>query len=152
QMQWEPIKAWLPVEMPAAAMPGRTPGAVPLRLVRSSQEQEPELLLTTLQEFKEFAATAAQVRLERLRLAANSQGMVLVHGRPLPPLPGTRFVLHAGVAVPAGFAWDPAVSAEVLARCFGVSSSTLVLWGEDGTIQRLTSEQFVAASRSAIRA
>jgi hypothetical protein len=138
--------------MPAAALPANRPAAIPLRLVRSTLEREPELLLTGLEEFKEFATAAAQVRLDRLQFAANAEGSVIVRGRPLPPLPGRRFVLHAGVAVPAGFAWEPAVSAEALARRFGVSGDAVVLWAEDGTIARLQGEQFVPVSRSAIRA
>jgi hypothetical protein len=119
--------------------------------VRSGEEREPSLLLTNLEEFNGFAVTAAQVRLERLQFAADDQGRVLVRGEPLPPLPGRRFVLHGSVAVPAGLAWHPAVSAEVLARRFGVSVDALVVWNEDGTITRLHAEQFVPATRSAAR-
>jgi hypothetical protein len=54
--------------------------------------------------------------------------------------------------VPAGFAWKPAVSPEVLARRFGGSGDALVVWNEDGTIVRLHGEQFVQASRSSARA
>ena len=75
-----------------------------------------------------------------------------MRGRPLPSLLGRRFVVHGGVAVPAGFAWDPAVSAEVLTRRFSVSGDAMVLWDEDGTITRLLGEQFVPVSRSALRA
>lgn len=151
-LQWQSLNTWLQVGIPAAAIPGAPPAAVPLRLVRSTREFEPELLLTRLEELKQFAATAAQVRLDRLHFAANAEGFVLVRGRPLPPLPGRRFVLHSGLAVPAGFSWEPAVSAEVLARRFGVSGDAVVLWAEDGTITRLHGEQFVPASRSALRA
>jgi hypothetical protein len=151
-VSWEPLAKWLQIKTPTTALPGQSIAAAPLRLVRSSVEREPELLATSLSEFTQFASTAAQVRLERLQFAANAEGAVIVRGRPLPPLPGRRFVLQGGVAVPAGFAWQPAVSAEVLARRFGVSGEALILWSEDGTIARLHSEQFVTASRSAIRA
>jgi hypothetical protein len=151
-IQWQPLTAWLQIEMPTAAMPGNHPTAIPLRLVRSTLEREPELLLTTLDELEQFAAVAAQVRLDRLQFAANAEGSVIVRGRPLPPLPGQRFVLHGGVAVQAGFSWEPAVGAEVLARRFGVSGDAVALWSEDGSVARLQAEQFVPASRSAIRA
>jgi hypothetical protein len=152
EIPWQPLNAWLQIETPAAALPGNNPAAIPLRLVRSTSESEPELLLTSLDELKQFAALAAQVRLDRLQFAASAEGSVLVRGRPLPPLPGRRFVLHGGVAVPAGFSWEPAVGAEVLARRFGVSGDTLVLWAEGGTVARLHGEQFVPVSRSALRA
>jgi hypothetical protein len=151
-LQWQPLDAWLQVKVPTAAAPGSRPAAIPLRLVRSTREQEPELLLTRLEELKEFAATAAQVRLDRLQFAANAEGLVFVRGRPLPPLPGRRFVLHGGLAVPAGFSWEPAVGADALMRRFGISGDTVVVWNEDGTLMRLHGEQFIPASRSAIRA
>jgi len=152
ELPWQPLNAWLQVESPVAAFPAQEPRAVSLRLVRSTVELEPELLLTSMEEFQRFAARAAQVRLDRLQFAANPAGSVLIRGTPLPPLPGQRFVLHGGVAVPAGFTWQPAVSDEVLARRFAVASEALVLWNEDGTLTRLHGEQFVAATRGAVRA
>jgi len=151
-LRWQPLDAWLQVEMPTAALPANPPKAIPLRLVRSTLEREPELLLTGIEEFKRFGATAAQARLNRLQFAANVHCQVLVRGLPLPPLPGVRFVLHGGsVAVPAGFSWHPGVGVDALMRCFGASGGALVVWNEDGKITRFHSEQFVPASRSAIR-
>ena len=148
---WQPLSAWLRVEVPVAALPAHEPAPISLRLVRSADERDPELLMTRLTEFDQVARQAAQVRLDRLQFAAATDGRALVRGSPLPPLPGQRWVLHRGVAVPAGFVWQPAVNAEVLARCFGVSGDALVLWDADGTITRLCAEQFVPATRSAVR-
>lgn len=150
--QWQSLAAWLRITLPIAALPGDTPAPVALRLVRSVEEREPQLLLTTVTALKEFVATTGRVRQERLTFAAAFSGAVLVRGRPLPPLPGRRFVLFDGVAIPAGFRWTPAVSPAVLARKLGVSGDALVLWNEDGTITRLHSEQFVAVNPAAVRA
>ena len=151
-VRWQPLDAWLQVQIPTAAMPGEQPNRVPLLLVRSAREQEPDLLLGDLDDLVRFASIAARVRLERLHFAANENGKVLVRGRPLPSAPGQRFVLHGGVAVPAGFSWEPHVAPAVLARRFAVSDDALVLWNEDQTITRLHSEQFFPLSRSALRA
>jgi hypothetical protein len=151
-LQWQPLDGWLRVEIPASALPANLPATIPLRLVRSACERDPELLLTRVDELARFAASAAQVRLSSLQFAVEANGAVLVRGQPLPPLPGQRFVLHGSVAVPAGFAWEPAVDASVLARRFGVSGDALVVWNEDGSITRLHSEQFVPLTRSALRA
>jgi hypothetical protein len=124
ELPWQALNVWLQVSLPTPALAAIHPPTTPLRLVRSTHEQEPELLLTRLEELRAFAAGAAKVRLDRLQFAADAQGAVIVRGQPLPPLPGRRFVLHAGVAVPAGFAWEPAVSAPALARCFGASDGT----------------------------
>lgn len=150
-MSWQPLSDWLQVELPAAGLPGNQPSGISLRRVRSSIEHEPEILLTTLTEFEEFSRHAAQVRLDRLQFAADDRGQVLVRGTPLPPLPGKRFVLHGGVAVPAGFHWSPAVSVDVLSRRLGASNEALVLWHDDGTLTRFHTEQFVDATRSGVQ-
>ena len=151
-LQWQSLAGWLQVEIPALAMPANPPATVALQLVRSTSERDPELLLTSVDELTRFAASAAQVRLSRLQFAAEENGSAFVRGQPLPPLPGQRYVLHGGVAVPAGFMWEPAVGADVLTRRFGVSGDALVVWNEDGNITRLHSEQFVPLTRSALRA
>ncbi len=152
KLSWQPLPAWLKVASPVAAPSAEPPPSVPLRLVRSSDEREPELLLARLEDFQQFADDAAEVRLSRLQFAANDQGEVIIRGKPLPPLPGRRFVLHGGVAVPAGFSWAPAVSAEIVARSFSTSGDALVVWNENNMLSRLNAEQFVPASRSALRA
>jgi hypothetical protein len=148
---WGPLREWLQVRIPVAALPAGLPATVPLRLIRSTEERQADLLLTTIELFRRFSTDAAQVRLERLRFAASADGRVLVKGTPLPPLPGQRFVLYQGVAVPAGFAWQPAVSAEVVIQRFNVSGDALVLWNADDTITRLHQEQLIPVTRSAVR-
>ena len=149
---WQPLKFWLQVAFPPAATLAMEPSRVALQLVRSAGEQDSTLLLTEISEWSRYSHTAAKVRLERLRFAVDSTGRVLVQGNPLPPLPGKRFVIHGGVAVPAGFSWTPAVSPAVLLRLFGGAETSLVLWEEQGTITRLSAEQFVPASRAAVKA
>lgn len=151
-IRWAPLARWLQVEAPAAGLPANDPEPVPLRLARSTAGPEPDLLLTRFDEWRDFVAGAAQVRLDRLRFAADPVGAVLVRGRPLPPLPGRRFVVHGCVAVPAGYDWRPAVGEDVLARCFRVTGAGLVVWHPDDTISRLHGEDFIPATRSAVRA
>jgi len=150
EVNWQPLNRWLRVESPAPALPGNIPSAISLHLVRSTQEHTPELLLTSLETFKQHVRTTAQVRLARLQFAADGHGNLLVRGTPLPSLPGQRFVLYQGVAVPAGFTWEPLVGVEVLARAFGISGDTIALWHEDGSLTRLHGEQFIPVTRSAV--
>ena len=149
---WQPLKTWLQVAFPPAANLAMEPSRVALQLIRSAVEQEPTVLLTDISEWSRYSRTAAKVRLERLRFAVDHTGRVLIQGNPLPPLPGKRFAIHGGIAVPAGFSWAPGVSPAVLLRLFGGTESSLIIWEEQGTITRLSAEQFVPASRAAVKA
>jgi len=152
ELPWKNISAWSQVRPPLAAFPADLPAKVALRLVRSTEEQQPTLLLTSIGQFRAFSRNAAAIRLNPLRFAANANGDVLIRGNPLPPLPGRRYVLHGRIAVPAGFSWEPPVATEVLERSLNVSGDAMIVWHEDNTITRLHTEQFISATRSAVRA
>jgi hypothetical protein len=156
-LNWQPVSTWLRVRMPLtpALSPSdgtrETVGSVPLRIVRSAEERPIALLMSSLAEWREFALNAPEIRLRQLRFAVDEAGNVVVRGRPLPPLPGRQFVLHGNIAVQAGFTWEPAVSADVLSRRLGLATDALALFHEDGTFSRIEAEQFVPATRSAVR-
>jgi hypothetical protein len=151
-LRWEPIRSWLAVGLPAVAWPGEPGGPVPLWIVHSAEEEPANVLRTDFESWHEFAQDAAEVRLQRLTFAVSAERRVLVRGTPLPPLPGERFVERAGIAVPAGFGWQPAVSVDVIRQVLGLPEGGFVLWEHDNTVARLHPEQFVAATRRAVRA
>ncbi|MBL9127259.1 MAG: hypothetical protein JNL97_06420 [Verrucomicrobiales bacterium] len=149
---WEPIARWFPVEMPVAAWPAPPPSGMALRLVPSADEREPELVLVDLRDLAVFVRTAPRIRLAPLRYAASARSQALVRGRPLPPVPGTRFVLHDGVAVPAGFFWDPPVSSAVLAECLAPPTGGLVLWHPEEGLAALHPELWLPLTPGSLRA
>ena len=73
--------------------------------------------------------------------------------RRCPPLPGQPWINHAGIAVPAGWFWDPPVDAQILRELLpdGIDNDGLTLLQQDGSWQHIPSVQFVAATRSAVR-
>ncbi len=109
---WVPLAANTVPTLAAPALPGVLGGGVPLRLVRVTQEQPAALLLVDLPAWTGYMDTAATIRLARLRFALSAEGRVLVGGHPVPPLRGERFTLAAGIAVPCGWGWVPAVQAD----------------------------------------
>jgi hypothetical protein len=160
-LNWQPVNTWLRVQTPSTnpRAPSRTPhvggyqcfGSVPLRIIRSTEERPITLVMTSLDDWREFAVNAPEIRLRQLRFAVDEAGNVVIRGKPLPPLPGRQFVLDGNVAVQAGFRWEPAVSAEVLSRRLGLSADALALFHEEGTFSRIEAEQFVPATRGAVR-
>ena len=151
QGPWEPLRDWLQVELAPAALPARVPQRVPLTLVRSSRDGDADLLRVDLALWRDYGGTAPQVRLNHWSFAVDAQQRVLVRGRPLPPLPGERFVSDAGVAVPAGWSWQPALDARAIREVLGLATDELALVRADGAWERLHETDFVQATRSAIR-
>jgi hypothetical protein len=148
---WMQLSAWLHVRLPTAALPATLPNRVQLQLVGDHSYREPNLLLTSLAEWTAYGLIAPQVRLDCWHFAVSDKQEVIVRGTPLPPLAGTRLVEEQGIAVPSGWHWSPAVDAVIVRDMFKLSAHDLLLWAPDGRRERITSEQFARATRSAIR-
>jgi MoxR-vWA-beta-propeller ternary system domain bpX2 len=148
---WIELSTWLEVRLPTAALPAELPNRIPLSLVADQVYRESNLLLTSLAEWTAYGVTAPQVRLDRWHFAVSEKGDVIVRGTPLPPLAGTRLVEEHGIAVPSGWHWSPAVDADVLTSLFQLATHDVLLWTPQGRRERIAAEQFVRATRSAIR-
>jgi hypothetical protein len=149
---WTALPEWLRPELPSAAMPRGVPRRVPLKLVRSAEEQPATIVIVSLQAWYEYATHCPHVRLDRWQFAASAEGRVLVRGLPLPPLPGEQYVVSESIALPAGWRLDPPIDAAALRPLLQLNEHDLALMQLDGTWQRLTANDFVRASRSAVRA
>jgi len=156
RLSWVPLRDWLIVRVPTAALPGELQSHAALQLVpdpmaRRSGAGE-ELLVCRVEAFREFLLWSPAHRLAPLGFAVDeARGEALVRGKPLPSIPGERFVVEGGVAVPAGQGWTPAVSPGVVRTWLGTREGTLALWRADGTIGEIDEDAFVSASRRAGR-
>jgi hypothetical protein len=145
------LRSWLTLRVPSLALPGETKTGVELRLVPGRAPGRPsgndELLLTDLEGFRRFLAHAPIHRLTPLVFTVNGESEVLVRGTPLPPIPGERYVLRNGIAIPAGWVWTPTVAPHVLRTWLGLAPSTLAVWRRDGTIGEVPPSAFSPATR-----
>ncbi|MBI3863394.1 MAG: hypothetical protein HY290_16005 [Planctomycetia bacterium] len=148
---WMKLKTWARVELPTAAFAAGAPELAPLRLVRVDGESDANLLLTSIADWAAYGGTAPQVRLEKLRFAASPDGKVVVHGNPLPPLPGERHCERAGIATPCGWGWSPAVEPELLHAAWNLGPHDVALVSTDGSWNHIRSDQFARATHCAIR-
>jgi hypothetical protein len=148
---WIPLSKWTKLTIPPRMFVASPPTSARLSLVRSDQEREANLLRTTLAAWMAYAASAPQVRLKRWTFAVSADRFGLIQGLPLPPLPGLRYAITDGVAVPAGWTWRPALDAAVLRQWLGLERGELALLAPDGTCEKLSADAFVAATRSAVR-
>jgi hypothetical protein len=147
---WTPLGELVRPRVDSAALPGSPVAPVSIGLVRSHDERGARVLVASLRTFAEYADGAPAIRLERLRFAAD-QTRAVIWGEPLPPVPGELYAEEAGIAVPCGFAWRPAVDAPSLRRVLGLAEGDLALLAPDGTWQHVPGAAFVRARRSAVR-
>lgn len=149
---WLPVLPGTPVELPRAVYASGTMTPLPIRLVRSVQFQRSSVLVTTLQQWAEFAESAPKVRLDRLAFAMSDDGRVLVRGEPLPPVPGQQYWETDGIVIPVGWASSPALDGLTLSKGLGRTDLELLLLAEDGSVESIPKSSFVQASRAAVRA
>jgi hypothetical protein len=148
---WTPLEEWLLLALPRSSLPARAPALSPLRLVRTSRERAANVLVTDLAAWHEFATAAPQIRLQNLSFAASDDGLVVIRGLPLPPLPGRPYCETDGVAVPSGWRWSPAVEARVLRDALELADQDLALFTQEGVSEIVRGDDFVGATRSALR-
>ena len=158
--RWVPLGDLLTLAPQAAALPGTRLPRIAIQLVRGGVVRDANVLLTSLAEWGEYTATAAARRLRPLRFAADTEGKVIVHGFPLPPISGERWVESHGIAVACGYEWRPRIDAAVLATLLGLAEGDVgLLDGSTGGTRGspalragiIRSASFVPASRSGVR-
>jgi hypothetical protein len=156
ETNWKSIAEFVSVENPVSAMPGLIKGQsesyrVPFKLNRSELSKEGEALYINLEEWKAFADSTPLHRLQALKFAVSDQGEVLVMGTPLPAIPGKEYWMRDMMLIPGGYDLEyPALSAQISERLNPLKDAVIVLH-EDGNWEKIGWDDFVSASRSAIR-
>lgn len=149
---WLPLTQWIQLSLPTAGFRGQAPEPIPLSMKRDDREAEADLLLATFKDWHDYATSAAQVRLNRLTFAVDTDQQTVVRGTPLPPLKGRRFVLRGAIAVEAGWTWQPEVSPQILAEVMQLQAGEVSLLHADGNWNVLGQDHFVQATRAAVQA
>jgi hypothetical protein len=149
---WARLDDWLSVELPGTVWPGLAASREPFKLVRSDQEEEASVLLLHFDDWHDYCVSAPQARLDCWHFAVCADGRVVVCGQPLPPLSGLRGTARDGVAVPAGWSFEPPIDRAVLQLRLGLAAGDVALFSPDGTWEWLRRDDFVRATRSAVRA
>lgn len=151
QGRWVALAEHLRIVAGAPALPGLAPAGVRLRLERSHRERPAELLEVDAAVWGRYVQEVAGIRLTELQYALSSEGRVLIRGRPMPALPGSRLWLEAGMAVPCGWEWRPVVPAKVVAERLELQAGEMAVLAEDGSYEVVPEQAWVAASRSSVR-
>ena len=150
-LDWQPLRAWQTVALPARGWPADPPQPARLKLVRDAAEIPGGALLTEWNVWAAYVENAPQVRLDPLAFALDGAGRVIVRGSWLPALAGVRLSDLSGILVPAGWAWRPRVDAQAVRSLFGLAEGQCAFWPESDRWERIAAEAWVKATRAAVR-
>ncbi|HEY2253603.1 MAG TPA: hypothetical protein VGH74_21155, partial [Planctomycetaceae bacterium] len=151
QGAWVSLKSLIPVELPVATLAARLTERVSFRCRRVSSMHDANVLLTNLHDWQAYGRNAPQVRLQALTFALSSDNRVVVRGTPLPPIAGDRFYERGGMALACGWGWPRWLDDETARAALNISANDLALVSPAGTWETIPADQFVRATRSAIR-
>jgi MoxR-vWA-beta-propeller ternary system domain bpX2 len=151
EMDWQPLLSFVKTVAPVAAMPGRVEAGVPVKLVPAAAAHEGDAMVMPLELWQQYAETAPAVRLQRLRFAVSENGEALIMGTPLPPLPGSEYWLRNGILLPCGYDFEIPLIASFLNKKYNAAGKAFILFTADNSLQVIDGNNFVQATRSAIR-
>ncbi len=151
QAIWIPLQEFITVHLPVSNMPGEINQKAYARLATSGNLQTGNALLTTLTQWKKFAETAAEIRLEKIRFAVSENDDVLLLGNPLPPVSGKEYYLRDLNLLPCGYDFDPQVISSLLSKKLNPYQDALLLFAPDGSWEKIPVKNFMTGKRSAVR-
>ena len=148
--EWVSIKSFISIEIPVAAMTAKVRSTIPVKIVASTNEREANAILTTLDVWKSYAEHAPLVRLQSLKFAVSENGDVFIIGNPLPPVPGKAYWINNKIALPCGYDLEWTFLADAIEKKL-TTAGELILFNENGELQKIPDSYFVRSTRSAIR-
>ncbi|PSL46653.1 hypothetical protein CLV51_103634 [Chitinophaga niastensis] len=150
-LHWKSLPELLQIVLPVSAMPAEITAKYQVQLAPAEKQQTTHALLTTLTAWCNYAETAPLIRLQPLTFAASDKNEVLIMGQPLPPIPGKEYVLQHKLLLPAGYEFNPAGIAFLVAAKLNPQQEDYLIFDATGTWECIPATAFVKAGRSAIR-
>ncbi|MBX2877470.1 MAG: hypothetical protein KTR30_35450 [Saprospiraceae bacterium] len=150
-LDWLPVASFVSIEMPLAALPAKVTERISVNLVRSKDVKAANFLLLPWKLWQEYALAASNIRLKPLFFAVSEQAQLMVYGKPLPPLPGQLFWQTQQVLLPAGWDFEYPIMAEIISSTHVKEKGGLLLYQAEQLSELPPVDQFVQASRSAVR-
>ena len=151
KLNWEPLKVFLSAELPVSALPGEVTGQVTVRVTPSGRAEKGAALLTGWPLWAAWVEAAPLARLKRLRFAASAQGKALILGDILPATPGQEYWMRESILLPAGFDFEFSATWELIHQKYNPANDALLLFDENGRMNKISRTHFVQATRSAVR-
>lgn len=151
-MQWTELDEWIEVDAPPSSYCGEFDVEPKLNLVRDEQVTDPNLMITGYTPWLDWCVHAPMMRLAPLRFAMSDEQDVMVHGRPLPPIPGRFFHLTDCIALPLAYRFDFPFDPTDIAELIDLRPDEIAVFELDGMWHRVGRNEFVDTTRAAVRA
>ena len=150
-MRWQPLTAFMPIELPVSIFPAASVSAISVEVVPSGKEREAAALSTSATAWLAYVSTASEVRLKRLKFAVSDDTKVFIMGTPLPPIEGETYWLHNNIFMPSGFDFALPIVSELIFQKEKLDNQAFLCFNTEGAYHRLEVLDFVLATRSAVR-
>lgn len=151
QLNWQPLTVFLPLELPVSALPGVVTHQIPVRVLPSGRAEKGAALLTQWTHWAAWADTAPLARLQRLQFAVSASGRALILGDILPAIPGQEYWVRESILLPAGFDFEFSSTWELVQKKYNAGNDAILLFDENGRMDRISRGHLVPATRSAVR-
>lgn len=153
ETDWHSLRESLVPDLPPLEVAEPVSQKAVLRVIPSAVEHTANVLFTTIGDLSAWAVSAPEVRLHPLRFAVRQDGRAVVHGTPLPPVPGEVWWEAGGVAVPGGMEIDPPVPPSLIRDLCGLPSEWkgLILIHPPGSVEMLPEEVLAGLNRASAR-
>jgi fumarate reductase subunit D len=151
ELKWMPIAAFISIQIPVAALPGKVEEQVAINIIPSAITKKSMALLTTLQQWKAYAELAPGIRLAQLHFAVSQKNKVLITGTPLPSIPGKEYWQANNILLPCGYDFEIPMAANFINNKLNPQQDGLLIFDKDGTCEKIDFAFLVPAKRSAVR-
>ncbi len=150
-LDWITIDKFINLEFPSSLMAGRVKETHHVKLIKSDKVQTGNAMITDFEIWNNYAQNASEIRLNKLIFAVSKSNQVIIIGQPLPPIQGLEYWLNNDLLIPAGYDFEIPILANLIFEKLNIKNSSYILFDTNNQWQKIFKENFVNASRSAIR-
>ncbi|MGC4014500.1 MAG: hypothetical protein QM755_08305 [Luteolibacter sp.] len=148
---WTSLATLLPIGPPHRGAVGMPPMPVSWTLEPDDADQPTTALMCRWPDFMAWALEAFAPRLECLMFARCDDDRVFVTGHPLPPVRGQGYHPAGQLWLPGGYQLPAHLWPELLEERLRLGASRFALLYPDGSHEEMAEENFVRATRAAVR-
>ncbi len=150
---WTPIERGLLVELPA--LNHNYFGLnekVAMRLHRTEEEKDAYACFVRLEALESYIETAPANRLANITWVLVDEGYALLLGTPLLPVQGDVYWREGDFLLPAGYAFELPLLAEILRQLINPQNDHWIIWSKEGHYWKLPKDEVEPLSIGSFRA